>query len=340
MNKRIKRAIVFMMVFSVLLGSLPSFRDVSVKAADSDVIRNDETGIPDKALYQLILKELGKTPDSTFTEAEAQSVLAVQQDVFREGDSDRREEEQVVSLQGIEKLTNLSVLNLGRNKITDLKPLESLTKLTILRLEYSYCITNIEDLRSLTWLEYLALPPTVTDLSPIEGMTELRSLWVEYAGLRTLPDLTGHTKLTGFSTRLQGNNLTKKELTKKLPKKVVKDKAWLKQTIDLQEYNVKKMVKALKLTSPKKMTRITSKTKKITGKVDKNTWVLLCRPHSDHMPGWGLGHRRFNKNGVFEIKKLNLKKFKKKKLWLELYYKNSYYKNDMLIETLTIKLKK
>ena len=90
MNKRIKRAVVFMMVFSVLLGSLLSFRDVSVKAADSDVIRNDETGIPDKALYQLILKKLGKTSDSTFTE-EAQSVLAVTQDVFREGDTDRKE---------------------------------------------------------------------------------------------------------------------------------------------------------------------------------------------------------------------------------------------------------
>ena len=188
----------------------------------------------------------------------------------------------MVSLQGIEKLTNLSVLNLGRNKITDLKPLESSTKLTILSLGYSHCITGIEDLRSLTQLEYLALPPTVTDLSPIEGMKGLIDLRVA-VGLRTLPDLTGHTKLKAYFTWLQGNNLIKKELTPKLPKHLVKNKAWLKQTIDLQEYNVKKMVKALKLTSPKKMTGITSKTKKITGKVGKNTWVRLCRPHSDHM---------------------------------------------------------
>lgn len=144
----------------------------------------------------------------------------------------------------------------------------------------------------------------------MKGLIDLRVA----AGLRSLPDLTGHTKLEAYVTWLQVNNLTKEELTQKLPKQLVKNKAWLKQTIDLQEYNVKKMKKALKLTSPKKMTGITSKTKIITGKVDKNTWVKLCRPHSDHMQGWGLGHQR--------------------------YYKNSYYKNSMLIETLTFKLKK
>lgn len=340
MNKGIKRAVIFMMVFTALVAGLTSFRGFFVKAADTDVIRNDKTGIPDQALYQMILKELGKTPDSTFTEAETQSVRAIQQDVFYEDDSDRKEEDQVVSLQGIEKLTNLIKLELGRNKITDLKPLENLTKLTILNLKYSYCITSIEGLRSLTQLEYLTLPPTVTDLSPIAGMKGLIDLRVA-AGIRALPDLTGHSKLTGFGTHLERNNLTKKELTKKLPKQLVADKAWLKQTIDLQEYNVKKMVKTLKLTSPKKMTKITSSTKTITGKVGKNMWVRLCRPHSSHTNGSFKGSGVWSsKNGVFKFKKLNLKKYKKKKLWLELYYKNSYYKSDVLIKTFAFTLKK
>lgn len=342
MNKKIKRVVVLLMMFSVLLGSLslPSYKDVSVKAADSDVIRNDVTGIPDKALYQMILKVLNKTPDSMFTEAEAQNVQVIQQDVFYEDDLDRKEEDQVVSLEGIEKLTNLSKLELGRNKITDLKPLENSTKLAILSLKYSYCITSIEGLRSLTRLEYLTLPPTVTDLNPIEGMKGLIELRVA-AGIRTLPDLTGHTKLTGFGTRLESNNLTKKELTSKLPKQLVADKAWLKQTIDLQEYNVKKMVKTLKLTSPKKMTRITSRTKTITGKVGKNMWVRFCRPHSIHTTGSFKGAGLWSgKNGVFKLKKLNLNKYKKKKLWLELYYKNSYYKSDVLLKTYAFTLKK
>ena len=71
------------MVFSVLLGSLPSFRGL-VKAAGPDVIRNDETGIPDKNLYQLILKGLGKAPGSTFTEEEAQKVEVLSQDILTE----------------------------------------------------------------------------------------------------------------------------------------------------------------------------------------------------------------------------------------------------------------
>lgn len=340
MNERIKRAVILIMVFSILLGSLPSFGSFYVKAADSDVIRNDETGIPDKALYQMILKALNKTPESTFTETEAQSVQVIQQDVFYEDDSDRKEEDQVISLQGIEKLTNLSKLELGRNKITDLKPVENSTKLTILSLKYSYCITSIEELRNLTQLEYLTLPSTVTDLNPIEEMKGLIGLRVA-AGICTLPDLTGHTKLNGFDTRLERNNLTKKELISKLPKQLVADKAWLKQTIDLQEYNVKKMVKTLKLTSPKKMARITSRTKTITGKVGKNMWIRFCRPHSIHTTGSFKGSGVWSsKNGVFKLKKINLKKYKKKKLWLELYYKNSYYKSDVLLKTFAFTLKK
>lgn len=253
MNRIIKQTVVFMMVFTLLSGGVFSSQGIFVKAADTDVIRNDETGIPDRALYQLILKALNKTPDSTFTEAEAQSIFGVEQDVFREGDSDRKEEEQIASLQGIEKLTNLSSLSLGRNKITDLKPLENMAKLKYLRLAYSYCLTNIEGIRNLTWLENLHIPPTVTDLSPIEGMKGLYWLNAENAGIRTLPDLTD-TKLTCNFTFLRGNNLTKSELEKKLPKRVVKNKKWLKYMVDLQEYNVKKMVKAFKLTSPKKMT--------------------------------------------------------------------------------------
>lgn len=208
MNRRINKAVILIMVFSVLLGSLPSFGGFYVKAADSDVIRNDETGIPDKALYQMILKALNKTGKYVYrgggTECTGDTTGCLYED-----DSGRKEEDQVISLQGIEKLTNLSVLDLGRNKITDLKPLESSTKLTILSLGYSYCITSIEDLRSLTQLEYLVLPPTVTDLSPIEGMKGLIDLRVA-AGLRTLPDLTGHTKLKAYFTWLQGNNLTKR----------------------------------------------------------------------------------------------------------------------------------
>ncbi len=335
MKEMIKRAVAFMMVLLILLGSLPSYRDLFVSAAGSDVIRNDETGIPDKALYQVILKALGKKPDSTFTEEEAQKVSWLSQDINTSGDLDRKEEEKIVSLQGIEKLTNLTVFMPGRNNITDLKPLGSLEKLNSLNLRYSSCITSIEGLRNLTQLEGLTLPNTVTDLSPIEGMTKLTSLEASNANISILPDLTKHTELMGHHTYLQGNNLTKAELISRLPKQLVEDKKWLKQTIDLQKYNVKKI---LKLTSPKKVTKITSKTKKIVGKADKNLEVRLYYLTSK-------GRQRIkkvkaDKNGVFKMKNLNLKKYKKKKLILGSYYINNYYQEEWEMKTYTFKLKK
>lgn len=102
----------------------------------------------------------------------------------------------------------------------------------------------------------LEFPDTVMDLSPVGGMTGLGSLVAENANISTLPDLTRHTLLSGCDTYLQGNNLTKAELTTKLPQQLAEDKAWLKQNIDLQKYNVKKI---MIVTSPKKVTKITSR---------------------------------------------------------------------------------
>lgn len=332
MNGRIKRAVAFMIVFSVLLGSLLSVGGLVVKAAGSDVIRNDETGIPDKNLYQLILKTLGKTPDSTFTEDEAQKV----ERIYDEPSSDsRKEEEKIASLQGIEKLTNLRSISLWENNITDVKPLGSLTNLTGINLRYSR-VTSIEELRNLTQMVSLYLPETVTDLSPIEGMTELWYLTASNANISTLPDLTKLTNLAGHDTYLQGNNLTKTELTTKLPKQLVEDKGWLKQTIDLQKYNIKNI---LKVTSPKKVTKITSKTKKIVGKADKNMWVELydLSRKKDKV----IKKVKVKKNGVFTMKNLNLKKYKKKKLILKSYYENDYYEGEHWeMKSFTFRLKK
>lgn len=337
MNRKIKRAIAFIMVFLILLGSLPSFRGLFAQAAGSDVIRNDETGIPDKYLYRLILRELGKTPDSTFTEEEAQKVVMLIQETDESGGLKRKDDGEIISLQGIEKLTNLSYFRPGKNKITDFKPLEGLINLTSLYLQHFTHITSIEGIRNLTQLEFLVLPNTVTDLSPVEGMTELSYLIVRGANISTLPDLTRHTKLAGHDTYLQGNNLTKEELTTKLPKQLVEGKEWLKQTIDLQKYNVKEI---LKVTSPKKVTKITSKTKTIKGKADKNLWVELYYFNRKRMQIKKIKKVKADKNGVFKMKNLNLKKYKKKKLTLRSYYINKYYGEKWEMKSFTFKLNK
>lgn len=336
--KGVKRALVFMLVVSVLHGSLPLFEGSFVKAAGSDVIQNDETGIPDRNLYQLILSTLGKAPGDTFTEEEAQNVKMLSQGRNSEDDIERKEEEQIVSLQGMEKLTNLSYFAPGRNKVTDLKPLANLKNLKALDLVCSYCLTNIEEIRGLTQLSYLGLPDTITDLNAVQGMTELSSLRAMNADINALPDMTGHTKLTGHDTYLQGNRLTKKELTAKLPKQLVEDKKWMKQTIDLQTYNVKKR---LKVTSPRKTAKITSKTKKIVGKADKTLWVgLYCINSLPNKENKLVREVKVDKNGTFKMKNLNLAKYKKAKMILKSYYKNSYYGEDWEKKTMTFKLRK
>jgi len=51
------KKIVSMVVMAAILATMFS---VHVFAAESDVIKNDKTGIPDKALYRVILSQLGK----------------------------------------------------------------------------------------------------------------------------------------------------------------------------------------------------------------------------------------------------------------------------------------
>lgn len=328
------------MVFTLLSGSVLSLRGFFVKAADADVIRNDETGIPDPVLYQMVLKELGKTPDSVFTEAEAQTVLRLEQEFLYVDDSGRKED-QVVSLQGMEKLANLLSFKLATNKITDLKPLQNLTKLRTLDLSCSNCIKSIEEIRCLTQLEYLRLPPAVTDLSPVGGMTKLLGLGAANAGISKLPDLTGHTKLVSHYVFLDGNNLTKKELTTKLPKQLVNDKSWLKHMADLQQYNVKKMKKILKVTSPKKVAKITGRTKTIIGKAAKNVTVDLYYRSGNPGTGELIKTAKVDKKGVFKMKNLKLKKYKKKKLYLVSSYYSPFFSDEpYVMKTIAFRMKK
>lgn len=105
-------------------------------------------------------------------------------------------------------------------------------------------------------------------------------MFVWDANISTLPDLTKHTELIGHHTYLQGNNLTKAELTSKLPKQLVK--AVISKS---------------------------SKTKKIVGKADKTLQVELY--YFSRKGRKRIKKVKANKNGVFMMKNLNLKKYKK-----------------------------
>lgn len=112
--------------------------------------------------------------------------------------------------------------------------------------------------------------------------------------------------------------------------------------IDLQEYNVKKMVNAFKLTSPKKVTGINRRTKTISGKVDKRTYAALYGAYGTYGRMLGGGSRLVYKNGKFQFKTTNLKKYNKNEVCLILFYKNRYekYGPDVLLKMFRVTLKK
>ena len=115
----------FQKFFLALVAFLCAFAipSVGTSAADSDIIENNEAGIPNKALYESILKELMKDPVGTFTEGEAKSISFLYHNASDGG-----------SLKGIGHLSALEDLELEYYKPVNVKQsLEGIDELTGLK---------------------------------------------------------------------------------------------------------------------------------------------------------------------------------------------------------------
>ena len=112
--------------------------------ATEDVIPNDETGVPDKALYHAILSELDKKDGETFTRREAAAI-----DWVGAGYGGGQP---VRSLKGIGCLVNLQQLALDGNAIRTLDGIEELKYLKYLDLSFS----RVKDWKPLAELEALS----------------------------------------------------------------------------------------------------------------------------------------------------------------------------------------
>ena len=93
---------------------------------------------------------------------------------------------QLTNVKGLEKLTQLNNLLLHENKLTDVKGLgEELMQLKTLELSLNQ-LTNVKGLEKLTQLEELGLSGNqLTDVKGLEKLTQLRFL-----GLKNNPGLT------------------------------------------------------------------------------------------------------------------------------------------------------
>jgi hypothetical protein len=107
----------------------------------------------------------------------------------------------IVSLEGLENLTNLTRLWIRANEIVDIGPLAGLTKLTSLNLADN-AISDLRPLSGLTNLTFLAINQNgvITDIAPLHSLTNLSgTLWMGENAISDLSPLAGLTRLTGLN---------------------------------------------------------------------------------------------------------------------------------------------
>ena len=162
---------------------------IQTHAAPTDVIENNESGIPDKTLYWNILKVLGKQSTDTFTEQEASSVEELEIVDYKKIPME--------SLKGIGYLTNLETLRIkDQRQLSSLEGLDGrLTKLDALEVSYSG-ITSIKEVANLPSLVYLTFDgDKIRSLDGIQGLKNLRYLMVYDNCLTSLKGIENLTKL-------------------------------------------------------------------------------------------------------------------------------------------------
>jgi len=340
-----KLAILFLTI--VCICPIYFIKDGSIYAADtSDIIKNDETGIPDKQLYQAILETLGKDKNSVFTKREAESIDWLQ---VRDG---------VASLKGIGYLCNLKQLDMEGHGLTTLADVEELSNLESLRVDSGRLktlegietmsslrylsvidnkLTNLKGIENMTNLEWLLVSENdLKNLNEVKSLTNLVCLSVWGCNLKQLPDLTEFHKLEVRYCRFNGNYLSEKELRNKLPQRFFDkssegyDEEWINGQITLQLQNYK-----VTLTAPTK-NKITKNTKKITGKAYKNSRIILYNTTGKIK----IKKTITDKKGKFVLSNLNLKKWAGKKLIIKISLPSPYGGHYPASESFTFKVRK
>ena len=165
------------------LGSLPKLREVDIKVSKPPP--GSAVAIPDPNLAAAVRKALGLGPNVRITKQIMQRLTTLSA-------SDR----QIRNLTGLEYATELIILQLGKNRITNFSPLAQLSKLRKLFL-WTTEISDLNVLPQLPKLEFLDLNwNRINDVSPLAGFKNLKELWLQGNNLTdtsTLFQLRGGT---------------------------------------------------------------------------------------------------------------------------------------------------
>ena len=141
--------------------------------------------IPDANLRAAIAEALGKTPGDTITVAE----MATLERLYANGMG-------ISDLTGLEFATNLTVLGIRDNPISDLSLIAGLTKMQELYFQHTQ-VADLSPLASLHNLEVINASQTrISSLAPLAGLTKLEKLDTVHSDISDLSPLAGLTNLT------------------------------------------------------------------------------------------------------------------------------------------------
>ena len=151
-------------------------------------IQAQTLSIPDANLRKAINETLHRVPDARITAADMRRLREL-----------RAENRNIKNLKGLEAATNLEILGLNHNSISDLSPFTGSIRLRNVSLRNNN-ISDISPLSGLVNLEGLDISLNhVSDLSPLTGLINLQWLSVAENLVTDLSPLAGLIKLEGVS---------------------------------------------------------------------------------------------------------------------------------------------
>lgn len=225
--KRKKLVMLSLLMAGSLMASMPVYAEegeTNPVISEEEIIKNDETGIPDKALYDLVLKDgdgFWGNGDGILTKEEAKKIqnLATSYDSTDEisslkgiGFCENLNNLHIYNENRISDLTplmglNLNCLSIGYSQISDLSPLTGMNSLQELYIEYSQ-ISDITPVVNLTNLESLGLAGNqISNISTLSGLKKLESLRLAD---NQISDINSVSNLTNLNMlQVQSNNITK-----------------------------------------------------------------------------------------------------------------------------------
>lgn len=345
MNKRKKTFFLSIIVMFIML-MIP----VKSMASEYDIIYNDQTGIPDRVLYQKILNKLDKNDNDTFNVKEAAGITRLEAYGGEDYDGCTIKLNKITTLKGIEKLKNLTYLDVSTNQLTSICELKKLRKLKLLdvgnnqikslkgieglkRLK-TLTITN-NQLKSLSGVENLlnltdidADGNQLRNIRPLKNLVNLEAISVSANQISSINEIKKFKKLKfmyAYGNKLKSLpnlNRYKKMMefdfaSNYLSKKEIKNKypvRYRKTDWFKDQIQFQSIVKNITPISPKTLDNISVKTKEIIGKANKNATIVLRDPY-----GKKITSVKSDSKGKFIFKRLNLKKWSGQMLSLKAY---------------------